>query len=670
MMQNRDKAGANTSSLAASLQQSLALPRAAPTGSLALMDALRAAAAAQKAPAEVQEDVDLLVARGLTCAVLRMDDLALQCLQDAARAGPMPASAWRELALLRRRIGDVAGAEDAVRRADTSVDAAAVDAAAVEVAAGEVAALPAQAARARAQAERKLRDMLRRAAPQKPDTVLRGHLIANPRDASALYLLAGYAATAEDEVQAERLLARVLELAPDYADAREDYATVLLHLGKGARMLPHLDLLLAAKPNDDTLLRMRATALELMGDNAGAVAALERISVGPGAREGIFWISYGRCLQFAGRPGDSVRAYRSAIARRPQFGEAYWGITNLKSERLTAVDMADIHRHLANPATPVEDRIHFHYALGFALEQASEHAESFTHYAAGAALRSVKLRAAGLNYDPAEMTQQTRRHRAYFNAARLARHAPDAALEATPIFVLGMPRSGSTLVEQILSSHSMIEGTQELPEIAHIARGLGNSDTDPAGFPACLDRFSAEGLAALGQEYLRRAAMYRRTSRPYFIDKMPANWTNIGLIHLILPQAKIIDTRREAMGCCFSGFKQLIAKGAEYSCELSSLGHFYRQYEGLVSHYDAMLPGRIHRVTYETMVADTEAEVTRLLAYCGVPFEAACLRFWETRRAVATPSAEQVRRPIFRDALSQWRKYEPWLGELRAALAE
>lgn len=652
-MQPPDKAA----TLAASLAQSLALPLLAPAGSVSLMDALRAAAALQ-APTQAPEDIGVLVARGLTCAVLRLDDLALECLSDAARQGPIPASAWRALALLRRRHGDRARAEVATACAET---------------AGAVTPLPPQLPRQRVQAEKTLRIMLRRAAPEHPESVLRGHLVANPCDAAALYLMAGLAVAGGGEVQAEKLLARVLELAPDYAAARQDYAAVLLRLGKGARMLPHLDLLLAARPGDIELLRMRATSLELLGDNAGAVAALEKMQTTQkaqgSARESVFWISYGRCLQSAGRVADSVRAFRTAIARRPQFGEAYWGIANLKSELLTADDIAAIRRHLANPGTPAEDRVHFHYAIGFALEQAREYAESFTHYEQGAALRGAELRAAGKAYDADDMARQTNRHRAYFTAARLARPAAAAPLPATPIFVLGMPRSGSTLVEQILSSHSLIEGTQELPEIAHIARALGDADIDPAGFPTCLDRFTPAGLAALGQEYLRRAARYRTTARPYFIDKMPANWTNIGLIHLVLPQARIIDTRRDAMGCCFSGFKQLIAKGAEYSCDLGSLGHFYTQYESLVAHYDAAMPGRIHRVTYETMVADTEGEIARLLAYCGVKFEASCLRFWETRRAVATPSAEQVRRPIFRDAVEQWRHYEPWLAPLRAALS-
>jgi len=637
-------------SLAETLGQSLALPRVAQPGTMSLLDGLRAATAP---PKPVIRDTAALLARGLTCAALRLDDLAFEALRDATSAGAAPPSAWRELALLLRRQGDVAGAQAAMLRAQS---------------ASEPSPPPPQSAGKFALAEKKLIKMLRQAAPRDSTTVLRKHLVNNPQDAPALYLLAGLAAAGNDDVEAERLLARVLELAPDYAAARQDYAATLLQTGKAARMLGHLDRLLAQAPGDLELLRLRATALELVGDNDGAIAALESIASRPAARDTKFWLSYGRCLHFAGRRADAVKAYRTAISLRPELGEAYWGIANLKSEPLTQQDFAAIRGHLANQALDDEDRYHFHYALGFALEVAGDYEASFGHYAAGAALRAAQLRVGGQAYDRGDMERQTSRHKAYFTAARLARTATPTPLPVTPIFVLGMPRSGSTLVEQILSSHSMIEGTQELPEIAHIARALGDADIMEQGFPKCLDRFSQTDLAELGQEYLRQAAQYRKTNRPFFIDKMPANWTNIGLIHLILPQAKIIDTRREPMSCCFSGFKQLIAKGAEYSCDLADLGHFYRQYVGLVEYYDAVLPGRIHRVTYETMVRETEAEITRLLAYCGVKFEEQCLRFWETKRTVATPSSEQVRKPIFHDALEQWRKYEPWLGPLKAAL--
>ena len=305
------------------------------------------------------------------------------------------------------------------------------------------------------------------------------------------------------------------------------------------------------------------------------------------------------------------------------------------------------------------------FALGKALEDAGEWAGSFEHYQAGNALRRERL-----SYDADETTAHVARSKALFTPAFFAGRSGAGSPAPDPIFVIGLPRSGSTLVEQILSSHSKVEGTMELPDIASIARRLGGErrEGEEPAYPGVLADLTPEQLKALGEEYLERTRIQRKTGRPLFIDKMPNNFAHIGLIHLILPNAKIVDVRRHPLACCFSGFKQHFARGQGFTYDLTDIGRYYADYAALMAHVDAVLPGRAHRVIYEQLVEDPETEIRRLLAYCGLEFEPACLSFHETARPVRTASSEQVRQPLYRDGLDQWRHYEPWLGPLKAAL--
>jgi len=241
-----------------------------------------------------------------------------------------------------------------------------------------------------------------------------------------------------------------------------------------------------------------------------------------------------------------------------------------------------------------------------------------------------------------------------------------------PIFVVGLPRSGSTLIEQILASHSQVEGTMELPDVAMLARVVGARTTRNPGeaYPRALAKFSAEEIAGLGERYIAQTRIQRKTPLPFFIDKMPNNFAHVGFIHLMLPNAKIVDARRHPLGCCFSGFKQHFARGQNFTYDLTDIGRYYRDYVELMKHFDTVLPGRVHRVFYENVVEDTEGEVRRLLEYCQLPFEEGVLRFHENQRAVRTASSEQVRQPIFRDAVDQWRHFEPYLGPLKEALGD
>jgi tetratricopeptide (TPR) repeat protein len=616
-----------------------------------------AALRAKPAPAAPPPDIAQLIARGLTCAAIGLDQLALELLQEATTLAPDAASqaTWRALAHLLRQTGAYRQASEAAAQARVAKPAPPV---------------PHQPPARFTQAEQKMLAQLRRFAPRPAIAQLRDHLLANPNDAAALRLLAEHLRAQGDDAMAAASLRRALDLAPDYISARHDYAHLLLNRGQPAQALPHMDKVLTHRPKDQNFLRLRASALSLIGDHAKAITIYDLIIKTNTVREANFWLTYARSLHYAGRRAESVRAYRHCIERAPTSGEAYLGIANLKYEPLTEADLATIARHLTNPALNFRDRFHMHYTMGYAFEKSGDYAESFKHYAAGAAIRTTRLAELGTPYRADDLSVSIAEQKTFFTAGRLATHATPPASGPTPIFVLGMPRSGSTLVEQILASHSLIEGTQELPELSHIARGIADDDRQGAGFPNCYAIYSAADLAELGADYLGAAQIYRKTARPFFIDKMPANWIHTGLIQLILPHAKIIDTRRDPMSCCFSMFKQMIATGAEYTYNLTDLGRYYNDYVDLMTHFDAVAPGRVHRVNYERMVDDTEAEIRRLLAYCGVPFEPQCLRFWETNRAVATPSAEQVRRPIFRDAVEQWRNYEPWLGELKAALGK
>ena len=637
------------------LSHALALPdpfrQFGPAPQVPMLPGLRPEAAAL--PGKVpRHSADFLLERALTCAAMGMQDAAIDDLRDAVTLRPSLRPAWRKLHELLIAACDSAGAGQMVASlADTAPRPP----------------KPMSAGRLE-QNERAVAQMIARGAPRGPEAVLRSHLFATPTDAAALRALAEHTTAQRDHEATALLLERAIELAPNYLKARRDYAILLLDQAKPGQALQQLDQALREFPGDELCLRYRAAALAAIGDDAASLAIYESIIQRREVKETQFWTNYARRLHYAGRRAECVAAYRTCIQLAPTNGEAYWGIANLKYEKLSDGVIAAIYLQLENPDLTTTDRFHFHYTLGHVFEKAADFERSFTHYAAGAAVRRDDLIARGEGYKSEVTSLRVARTKEFFSRALLEERAAWGHPSAAPIFVLGMPRSGSTLVEQILASHGLIEGTQELPDIGHIAHALGSGRHAEASYPHTMRHLTAEQLTALGEQYLDSTKIYRKTGRPFYIDKMPFNWINAGLILLILPNARIIDTRRDGMSCCFSIFKQVIARGAEFAFDLADLGRFYNDYVDLMAHFDKMLPGRIHRVDYERMVNDTETEIRCLLAYCGVPFEEQCLRFWETRRSVATPSSEQVRRPIFRDALDHWRNYEAWLGPLKAEL--
>jgi len=493
---------------------------------------------------------------------------------------------------------------------------------------------------------------------------LRVHLTGNPTDVAALRMLAESVARQRRYGEAQQLLERCLELAPSFDAARHNYAVVLNRQNKAEQALPQVERLLAGEPRHPGYRNLHAAVLANLGDYAGSIRIYEAaLRDFPGQPK--VWMSYGHSLKTTGRVADSIAAYRRAIAMEPTLGEAWWSLANLKTFRFSAADVSALRAALARDDLADEDRLHFEFALGKALEDEAAWDESFAHYVRGNALRRQSH-----PYSAHDHSRFVRRSQELFTAEFFAARAGAGAAAPDPIFVVGLPRSGSTLIEQILSSHSQVEGTMELPDIPMIARDLASADeSDPdGGFFAAVAALTPAKLRELGERYLSRTRILRHSHTPFFVDKMPSNCLYVGLIHLILPEARIIDARRHPLGCCLSCFKQHFARGQSFTYDLQDLGRYYRDYVELMAHFDRVLPGRVHRVHYESMIEDTQAQVHRLLEYCGLPFEAQCLRFYDNERAVRTASSEQVRQPIFRDALEHWRHYEPYLRQLKAAL--
>jgi len=494
--------------------------------------------------------------------------------------------------------------------------------------------------------------------------LLREYLKGHPADPCALHLMAEANSRQGRYADAEQLLLRALEIDPDFAAARLSYAHTLLETGKPEASLAECRKLVESDPRNPLFRRALAMALEAFGDFPAA-AALWRVLTEDYPGRADCWVRYGHALRGSGLGEEAIAAYRKALAADSLYARAYWGLYDLKTFRFDDADIAHMESLLGNPALSQEDRPPLHFALGRAYGERKQHQKSYEHYAKGNAIYRLSA-----PYDPDVLTAYAARCRAVFTADFFAARKGSGARGNDPIFLVGMTRSGSTLVEQILASHSAIEGTLELREIASIA-GFVQTELTPklgADYPEVLGALAPETLRELGERYLEKTRNYRKLGRPHFTDKMGANFMHLGLVQLILPDAKIVDVRRHPMACCWSNFVQLFAKGQTYAYRLTDLGRLCRDYVELVAHFDRVLPGKIHRLFYEKLVGDPEGEVRRLLDFVELPFEENCLNFHRTDRAVSTASSEQVRRPIFKEGLEQWRNYEPWLTPLKTAL--
>ena len=575
---------------------------------------------------------------GITLGEHDQPALALAALRRAAELKPDLPDVWRALADMLTISGDASGADTAFAR---HIKASTLD--------------PRLLAPAAALLENQI--------PQ-AETLLRAHLQQFPTDVAAIRMLAEVAARLGRTEDAEDLLAHCLQLAPGFRAARHHYAVLLNRRNKPAAALQNLEQLLEVDPRNPAFRNLKAVVLARIGEYHESIAIYEDLlKTSPGQPR--IWMSYGHALSTAGRLSDSIGAYRRSIQLAPTLGEAYWSLANLKTFRFGDDEVAAMRALLLRTELRDDDRYHLHFAFGKAQEDLGNYAEAFQHYQLG-----NDQRRAGTPYFPKQTTALVSRSVQLFTAPFFAARANWGSPAPDPIFVVGLPRAGSTLVEQILASHSKVEGTMELPDIVNMARSLGALQQEAATvrYPQVLAELTADQLKALGEQYLEQTRIHRHSDKPYFIDKLPNNFLHIGLIHLILPNARIVDARRHPMACCFSGFKQHFAMGQNFSYRLEDIGRYYRDYVEFMAHFDTVLPGRVHRVFYEAMIDDTEAQVRSLLAYCGLPFEDSCLRFYENDRAVRTASAQQVRQPIFRDGVGHWHHFEPWLGPLKESL--
>ena len=496
------------------------------------------------------------------------------------------------------------------------------------------------------------------------EALLRDRLRRSPTDVAAIRMLAEVAARIGRYEDAAHLLERCLELAPGFQAARQNYAMVLHRGNRPQEALAQVERLLAEDPGNPGYRNLRAVVLCRTGDFGEAIELYEDI-LAEHPDQARVWLSQGHALKTSGLGERAIAAYRRCLELDPGFGDAWWSLANLKTFRFDDADIAAMRAQLQRTDLDDEHRLHLDFALGKALEDRGEYAGSFAHYSRGNALRLARV-----PYSADATSARLQRAAEIYTPGFFRARAGYGVSAPDPIFIVGMPRAGSTLVEQILSSHPLVEGTMELPEIISLTRALRQQGADegPARYHEVLAGLDADAVRELGERYLERTRIQRKAGAPFFIDKMPNNFAHIGLIQLALPNARIVDVRRHPLACGFSLFKQQFARGQDFSYSLDDIGRYYRDYVGLMAHFDRALPGRIHRIAYETLVDDTEAEVRLLLDYCGLPFEPRCLRFFENDRPVRTASSEQVRQPIYRAGVDHWTHFEPWLGPLKAAL--
>jgi tetratricopeptide (TPR) repeat protein len=497
----------------------------------------------------------------------------------------------------------------------------------------------------------------------KAEDICRQFLQKVPQHVEGMRLLADIGSRLGVLDDAEFLLRSALEFEPDNVRVRIDYIQVLRKRQKYARALEQAKILLEKDPANPQFQSLFAIECMQTGDYAKALDMFDRIlEVLP--TDPVTLMSKGHAFKTDGRYEEAVDAYKTAIESAPNHGEAYYSLANLKVYEFPDDELRRMLAQRDETNLSHMDRVYLNFALGKAYEDRCDFETSFRYYA-----RGNQLKKAQSSYEAGQMTTDLAAQREVCTAELFERRSGTGFGAPDPIFIVGLPRAGSTLLEQILSSHSQVDGTLELPNILSLSQRLRRRARQgkASAYPQVLGELGDEELEEFGRNFIEDTRIHRQDA-PFFIDKMPNNFRHIGLIHLILPNAKIIDARRHPMACCFSGFKQLFAEGQEFTYDLEDLGLYYRDYVELMDHWDAVLPGKVLRVQYEDVVNDTVGQVERILDFCGLPHEDACVRFYETQRSVRTPSSEQVRQPIFTSGLEQWRNFEPWLEPLTSAL--
>jgi tetratricopeptide (TPR) repeat protein len=570
------------------------------------------------------------VTRGAALAREGNHEAAAAAFAQACDLMPQSASAWRALGDMRFALGDWARSNEAHLRSIECPPDARLAAALAATGEGQFA---------------------------QAYTLLRERLAATPTDIAALSAMADLALRTGQAADAAGLLDRALERAPGFGRAWLQLATALDQLS-AADALTTIQRQRQKRPDIWGYRTLEAGMLERTGDYDGALAMLEAMLAERPDDAGAMLL-LGHVLRTLGRTSDAVAAYRRAAALQPASGEAWWALADIKSFRFTGADVEALARLRDQCAAPL-DRAHAEFALGRAYELRGDHANAFAHYAEG-----NQIKRATITHDPAAMNRDLERMSAVFTPEFYAARHGWGCQARDPVFIVGMPRSGSTLVEQILASHPAIEATRELTDLPAMVRGLAvSASARGATYPAMLDQLSETEVEALGKQYIEQTRCHRRTERPFFIDKLPANFSHIGLIRLILPNARVIDVRRDPVACGYSIFRQNFASGHGYAYDLGDIAAHYASYRATMALWHERLPGLVHHVRYETLIADLEGETRKLLAYLDLPFDPACLTFFETRRPIRTPSGEQVRGPVNRDGLESWRAYVQWLTPL------
>ena len=613
-------------------------------------------------------DAELHYTRAVALRYAERLDEARSAIDSVKQISPNHARAYQEEGHLQRASGNDAFAIECYRRAVALNPALAASLRAqielLKKSGRQREAIAASAALERLQALpeelRTVTDLIAQGKLGAAERLCRRFLQSHPRHVEGMRLLADIASRLGVLEDAEFLLESAVAFAPDNVQVRIEFIQILRKRQRFTRALEQARYLLDRSPDNPQFISLYAIESLQTGDYETALTSFDEVlKKVPGDPATL--TSKGHALKTCGRFTQAVESYRTAVDKHPLHGEAYHALANLKTYRFTDEELSRMHEIERNRNLGFMDRVYLCFALGKAHEDLEDFETSFRYYQRGNSLKRAQSGYSAQQMHEDLLAQQRVCTESFFADRRDWGHsAPD------PVFIVGLPRAGSTLLEQILSSHSQIDGTMELPNVLAISQRL-RRQRKLGGYPDALEKLSQEAVRELGEHYIEDTRIHRGDAA-FFIDKMPNNFRHIGLIHLMLPKAKIIDARRSPMACCFSGFKQLFAEGQEFSYSLEDLGRYYRDYVELMAHWDAVLPGTVLRVNHEEVVDDLEGQVRRMLDYLELPFEDSCLRFYETERSVRTPSSEQVRQPIFNDSVEQWRSYAPWLDELTTSL--
>ena len=489
------------------------------------------------------------------------------------------------------------------------------------------------------------------------DTVCRRFLQKQKHHAEAMLLLAEVGIKLKLYQKAEFLLESCVEIHPNHEAARAQFTQLLSKLGKFKQAQQQADFLLREHPYNHQYLAAKASAMVGIGEVSQAICLYQKIINERNDLPGI-QLLLGHAYKANGDIKQAIAAYQAAYTIRTDFGDAYWSLANTKTYQFTDSELTLMQEQLEKVDIEPDDKAHLEFALAKAYEDRQQFDTAFAYYKKGNTLKNQ------LNhYSPAKVSEQITAQKSVFTQDFFTAHKDVGEQTPDPIFIVGLPRSGSTLLEQILASHSQVDGTMELHNVLGLAARLSDNKS---GYPNIVNEIDHEYFARFGKQFIENTQCYRQGA-PFFIDKMPNNFMHIGLIKTMLPNAKIIDARRDPIACCFSGYKQLFAEGQEFSYDFDNLVHYYQSYRSLMTHWDEVLPGFVLRVQHEDVIDDLETQVRRILDFCQLPFETSCLEFYKTKRTIKTPSSEQVRQPINSAATQQWKNFEKHLTSLTEA---